>query len=240
MQRPPIDIIIPFHGQYEKLTQCVSSIMQTTANQIYKLIIVDDGSPNPLYLNDLTYHNKKALPIQLERQSGFAAAVNVGLKYSQNPHIIIMHSDVFVENGNWLLNLQRGLAKLKSEGIKLVSAKTENIGTSNCDPKIMDKENSEDVVAKNPLPLFCTLFHRELIDKIGPLKEYPFAWYEDEEFFYRMKYHNFHQAIIGNSWVKHHGGSTIKEVIKRPKVKHIMESNRELCQQDLKQYLNAS
>lgn len=233
----PVDIIIPFHGQYEKVTRCVSSIISTTPNQEYKIILVDDGSPNEKFLENLTLHNSKTKAIRIESQVGFGSAVNIGLEHSENPFVAIVHSDVYMTSTSWLLNLQRGLVRLKDKGVKLVSARTTNVGTSASYDENLTKLTDTDVIVKSPLPLFCAFFNKELINKIGPLKPYPYAWYEDEELFWRMRSKNYHQAIV-NSYVEHEGGCTIRELIKKPKILKIMENNIELCKNDIKDLIH--
>ena len=41
-----VDIIIPFHGQYHKVTRLIESILRFTHSNPYHLILVDDCSPN--------------------------------------------------------------------------------------------------------------------------------------------------------------------------------------------------
>ena len=77
---------------------------------------------------------------------------------------------------------------------------------------------------------------RELFDHIGGfIKEYPLAWYEDEELAFRMKHFGYKQGICGRSWVQHDGGATINALWKEdPSTKEIMEKNRSRCLEDMK------
>ena len=86
------------------------------------------------------------------------------------------------------------------------------------------------------LPLFCAMCHRDLFRYIGGfIKPYPYAWYEDEELAFRMKKKGLLQGISVKSWIKHHGGSTIKYVWENDKeAKKIMDSNYNLCLSDMK------
>lgn len=236
--RPSVDIIIPFRENYEKVVRAVSSIMSSTPNQEYKIILVDDCSSNKDFLKNLTYHNKKTIAVQLQQHSGFAAALKAGFDSSNNPHVVFFHSDSYTSNINWLPNLQRSLIRLKSKGIKLVSAKTNNLGTAcNYDPNISSMEN-KDVIVNSPLPLFCSLCHRDLFKNIGGfLKPYFPVFFEDEELYFRMKYYGYKQAIAGNSWVEHEGGITVNQLDHR--LLKLAENNRDKCIDDIKNYINA-
>lgn len=237
MTRPSVDILLPFHGQYESVTKCIGSIFSCTPNQDYNIILIDDASPNPHYVKALSEHRKKVFGIRLNEQVGFGGALAEGFRISQNPLVAIVHSDVWMENINWLANLQRALVRLKPQGVKLVSSRSDNPGTScSYDSRMfgLPEDNIGDVITDIPGPLICSLCHRDLFARIGFIKPYPYAWYEDEELFWRMKRHGFKQAIVSNSYVRHTGGLTINELCRtKPKVIPIMEYNRELCLADI-------
>jgi glycosyltransferase involved in cell wall biosynthesis len=240
--RPPVDIIIPFHGQYESVTRCIGSILACTPNQDYQIILVDDGSANKKYLKFITDNNKAVKGVVLDEQRGFGAALYEGFKVTTGSHIVIMHSDVWVSNVNWLLNMQRALIKYKKSGVKLISARASNPGTSaSYDDRMFGEANDtvEDFVSDYPVPLICSYCNRELFKRIGGfVKPYPYGWFEDEELFWRMKHFRFRQMVIGNTWVNHEGALTIKELWRtNVDSKSIMESNRDQCLQDVRPYL---
>lgn len=240
MARPAVDILLPYHGQYESVSRCIGSIFSCTPNQDYQIILIDDASPNTSYFRNLTTNRKKVKGVQLEEQVGFGGALAAGFEISKNPLILILHSDVWVDNINWLANLQRGLGRLKNEGIKLVCAKSNDPGTSiSYDKKMFQAAESSNTIVETACPLLCALCHRDLFTRIGGfIKKYPFAWYEDEELFWRMKYYGYKQAIIGNSFVHHDGGLTVTEVLKsNPKARRTMENNHSLCLDDIAPFL---
>jgi GT2 family glycosyltransferase len=237
LNRVPVDIIIPFHGHYESVAKCIVNIQEFTPNQKYNIYLVDDCSPNSSFIGDVTANKKKTFGIRLDQQRGFGAAVNAGIVAGNNPNIVVMHSDAHPNNINWLGSLQRSLAQARNQGIKLVSSRVNNPGTTNDYPQELindDKAEAEFVEATKPLPLICAMFHRELINRVGLLKEYPYGWYEDTEFYYRMKLHGYKQGIAMKSVVHHDGGKTISSMINdKPSIKKVMESNAQLCRNDI-------
>lgn len=238
--RPKVDIIIPFHGRYELVSRCLGSIFSCTPNQEYNIYLVDDCSPNKEYLSRLSSINHRIKPIRLDKHSGFGTALAKGFVAGKGENVIFMHSDVYVDNINWLANMQRAYGKLKSERVKLVCARTNSVGTSNSvNEKMIGSPTDEtgDVISESPLPLQCALCHRELFYRIGGfIKSYPYAWYEDEELFYRMRYYGFKQAIVGNSFVWHDGGATINDLYIGD-IKETMDNNRNLCLGDIRPFL---
>lgn len=229
-----VDIIIPFHGEYNALSRLVESIWRNTWTNVYNLILVDDASPNAKFIQNLKgVHNIQA--IRMEQQSGFAASVNAGIAASKENYVCIMHSDVEVTHPHWLSSMGETLLKLRDKGVKLVGSRSNN-PLSDCPGlKAAKLEHVEDTIVEEPLPLYCAIAHRQLFKHTGNLKEYPYAWYEDEYLFWKMKKLGFKQAISGKSWVKHEGQLTINSIWQaKPEVRDIMESSREQCVNDIK------
>lgn len=242
MARPMIDLIVPFHGQYEKVTRCISSIFACTPNQDYLIYLVDDCSINEDYLLSFASVNSKIIPVRTDKHSGFGAALQEGFDAGSSPNVVFMHSDVWVDNISWLANLQRSYNRFKDYGVKLVSARSNNAGTAQSyDPRLIGSREDDigDVIVSSPLPLHCAFCHRELFSRIGGfVKHYPYAWYEDEELFYRMKYYGFGQGISGASYVNHDGGVTVNNLIENnPHVHGRLDANRELCLEDIRPYI---
>jgi GT2 family glycosyltransferase len=144
-----------------------------------------------------------------------------------------MHSDVEAQQNQWLINMMTSMNNLKSTGVKMVSAQSDN--PVNGDPRLKASKidtNDDITLSDDYLPFYATLFHRQLIKAVGALKEYPYAGYEDEEFAFRLRKKGFKQAICGKSWVHHEGSATIKTV--SPKIqKIIFEENRNKCIADM-------
>lgn len=230
-------ILIPYHGQYTMLRELIGSICLYTRNIPYRITIIDDGSPNKDYFSTLAQ-----LPnidgARLDEQKGFGAAVNIGIKLTKRPWIVILNSDCKIVEVGWLMELYKSLCALKEKNVGLVSARSDNPPGDHplLKTRREPREDIGNVVTDKALPLFCALLSRKMYEKVGPLKEYPYGWYEDEEYFWRMKKNGYLQAVSGRTWVEHAGGATVKELWRqKPETKNIMEDNRKLCLTDLKQ-----
>jgi GT2 family glycosyltransferase len=236
------DILIPYHGQYKLVRELIGSIVLYTRNIPYRITIVDDGSPNAAYFSTLAQLD--AIDgVRSEEQRGFGAAVNLGVKATKRPWIVILNSDCRVDELGWIGDMHKCLATMmKSDKVGLVSARTDDPPGSHPLLKCGKEHRKEipDTISDQPLPMFCCMMPRILFEKVGPLKEYPYGWYEDEEFFWRMKKHGYQQAISGKAWVRHLGGgggtgATVKELwAQNPEIKTVMENNRLQCLADLK------
>lgn len=232
-----VDIICPYHGQYKLVRDLIGSVILFTRHVPYRITLVDDGSPNADFFYALARLDTID-GVRLDKQQGFGAAINAGIKATKRPWIVLLNSDVVIDEVNWLESMHESLIKLnKSDKVGLVSARSDNPPGNHPILK-SPKEKRVDIgnqVSKEPLPLFCALMARAMYEKVGPFKEYPYGLYEDEEYFWRMKKRGYNQGICGTAWVKHLGGATVKELIDQdPEVKEIMESNRLKCLADLK------
>jgi GT2 family glycosyltransferase len=248
--RSQVDIIIPFHGQYEKVTRLVESILLVTKSNPYHITLVDDASPNKNFKEEINNQFIKTTPanfkpqvsvIRTETQVGFGGALRIGYDNTELPWVCFMHSDCVVEDQNWLIAMGQSLLKWKEEKqpVKMVSARTNNPGEgvpSLLKAELREKGPDRIMAEKDYLPLYCAMCHRELFFAIGGfIKPYPYALYEDVELAARMNAYGYRQGICGTSWIRHDGGATIEMLCKQdPSIGKTMEENRSRCIRDLK------
>jgi GT2 family glycosyltransferase len=241
--RSKVDIIIPFHGQYNSVIRLVESIIYTTKSNPYHICLVDDGSPNKSFEKEVNDHFRKKTPngfkpqvsvVRLDEQKGFGAALNFGMEKTEQPWVVFMHSDCVVMDQGWLIEMGKSLVKWEKEKkpVKIVSARTDNPGNYSTALKAKQRERGPDVVLEDDnIPLFCAMAPRSLFEKIGPLKEYFPCGYEDDELVYRMKHYGFRQGVCGKSWIKHFGSMTIDFLYK--KNPDLFKDNRDICIKDM-------
>lgn len=104
--RGAVDIVIPVYGGLHVLRPCIESILKNTLWD-YRLIIVDDCSPDPAiteYLEELEREHpdfERCTIAHNIRNRGFAATVNRGVALGRNPYICILNSDTLVTKG-WI------------------------------------------------------------------------------------------------------------------------------------------
>ena len=241
-----VDIIIPYHGQYDKLTNLIESIFRLTKTNFYRLFVVDDASPNADYLNVIAKNGNRRYEgllraVRLEQQVGFPAACKIGFDRGESPYVCFVNSDCQVEDSAWLRKMGEALLVHKDAGVRMVSPKTNNpVHPDGKDsPQFADQPGAYDDVILNDdqhLSLFCFMCHRELFARCGGfLKDYPYGYYEDEEFAARMRKNGFKQGVAGKAWIHHEGGCTIKSLWrKNPEIRDQMEKgNRDRCIEDI-------
>lgn len=244
--RSAVDILIPFHAQYEKVSDLVRSIVLAVKSNPYQITLIDDCSDNRNFGEEVNKEFLKAAPegtrpqvrcVRSERQLGFGGALKLGFESTSLPWVMFMHSDTLVNDPNFMISMGRSLLGWKRDGlpVKMVTATSDN-------PNDGVAAKDKDYVLDASMPMFCCMCNRDLFSYVGGfLKTYPFAWYEDEEFAHRMKRYGLAQGVCARAKVKHHGSATIKYMWEtNPETKKVMESNRELCLDDMRSAENNS
>jgi GT2 family glycosyltransferase len=107
---PLIEIIIPNWNGRDMLEHCLSSLRQQTFTD-FRVIVVDNGSEDGS--NSLvTEKFPEVKLIRLDRNTGFSAAVNTGIKSSTAPWLLLLNNDMEVA-GDCLENLRRAVEKYR-------------------------------------------------------------------------------------------------------------------------------
>ena len=240
-----VDIIIPFHGQADKMINLVRSIYSTTKTPQYQMCVVDDCSPNENISQSFAKAPRMKY-IRTPKHIGFGGAVDMGIKSTENSWICVLHSDCLVVQPKWLEELLRTMGKLRDKRVMMVSARTNNPGEGT-PLKLKANRGAVDddfILEEGFLPMYCCLMHRQMFRMLGSyIKTYPYAMYEDEELAARMKHKGLRQAISGKSWVEHAGSATINWLCEKqtlanyqgPDYRSIMEANYERCLSDIAQ-----
>ncbi len=236
----PVDIIIPFHGEYDKVSRLMESIFNTVRTNRYQIILVDDASRNKTFISSF-----KKVPgvkaIQHKTQKGFGACVNAALADTRRPqpHVLVVQSDVVVQGTSWLFNLGNSLLQLRDKGVKMVSPMTDNPMDGHPLLKSLNHDFKADaVLTEGFLPMHCVMCHRELFKRVGGLKEYGYAGGEAAEFAARMGKHGYKQGVCGNSWVHHEGRGTLRLFDRDEKAQEVLRKAREEAEADIKALKN--
>lgn len=235
--KPRVDIIIPYHGCYGSVTSLVESLLRTTKYPFYKITLVDDFSLNESYSTTIKGYTNLDF-IRTKEHVGFGAAVNLGIKSTNQDLICIVHSDVTIVEGNWLHVMVDNYLKLRSNGLGFITVPTDFSGI-NSDVLDCKKTHNDNVVLfdQHYFPLYCSLIPRETLNRVGLFKEYKYAWFEDQEMFCRLSHYGYKNYVVRDSWVKHKGYTTIKPLIEsNRKVVGVIKENKELYNFDISKY----
>lgn len=225
-----VEIIIPFYTLYHKVVSLVEAIFATVTSNRYQITLIDDGSPNHGFIKELASKKIDGLVCYRKNEhEGFGAAVNFALQNRKNdwiPYVCIMHSDVIPVGPAWLSNLGGTLKRMKGNGIKMVSARS-NYFDENMSHLVTERSQKSDDYILNEneyLPMFCSLAHRDIFKHVGLFNNISLAGCESHEFASRMRDKGYKQAIAGSSWINHEGNGTTNNL--SPKLKEILRKTR--------------
>ncbi|WP_456376837.1 glycosyltransferase [Thiolapillus sp.] len=99
-----IDIIVPVYGGYEESLRCLQSVVSNPQQTPYRLLIINDASPDPRIHEDLRQFAARHDHVELlenKENLGFVATVNRGMAFSEDNDVVLLNSDTEVAN-DWL------------------------------------------------------------------------------------------------------------------------------------------
>lgn len=193
------------------LPKCLSALEQNT-DDIYELIIVADEPTKEHWRILRRWADKGATLLVNPERLGSEVATNQGFRIARGNYVALVTSDVYVERG-WLPPLVAALDKHPEFG--WVACRAEEAG------KEIDFLGG------------CSLFSRDLFDKIGLFDEAFSSGYgfSDDEFYHRALRFGFRPCSVREAFVKHpHGASTVG---KRTTVADDFKKNQHLLYQKL-------
>lgn len=214
-----VTIIIPNYNGINFIKTCLDSLLKQTYND-FKTIVIDNGSTDGS-VNYIRENYPEIELIQLEMNYGFDRAVNVGIKHSDTPYLILLNNDTEVEQ-NFVFELVKSIDKSKK--IFSVSSKMINF----TDRTIMDDAGDlysiigwgfqrgvgQQVERFNKgCGIFSScagaaIYRREVFDIIGNFDEDFFAYLEDIDIGYRAKIFGYQNKYCPSAVVYHVGSGT--------------------------------
>jgi GT2 family glycosyltransferase len=239
------DIVVCVHNAEDDVRNCLESIVETTNLVTHGLIVVDDGSDEPVKTLLEEYASRN--PVQLirnETAQGYTVAANQGISVSERPHVVLLNSDTVVTPG-WLEKLIHCAEVMPNAGIvgpysnaaswQSLPELTNPDGSWHLNP-LPDGVTPADIAAEisrwSPriypeVPLvngFCYLITRSALDQVGSLdeKSFPRGYGEEDDFSIRCSDLGLKLYIADDCYVYHaksrsHTPEGRKEIVRENK-----------------------
>ena len=217
---------------------CLESIFSRTTWPNFEVIVVDNGSSDatPEYLKraEREYSNLKV--ILNDRNLGFPAANNVGLRHASGDYLVLLNNDTVVSSG-WLTGLIKHLKKDPSIG--LIGPVTNEIGNearilvgyrkiSNMPAWAAKHVRRNDGLASEipVVAMFCLAMRREVQEKIGDLDErFELGTFEDDDYTRRARNAGY-KIVCARDVFIHHFGQASFDLLGDEKRRSVFEANR--------------
>lgn len=239
-QFPKVSIVVLCYNQLDYTKKCVQSILKQTAYPNYEIVLVDNASMDGTagYLKEIEALHENIRVVLNTTNRGFAGGNNDGIRASTGEYIVLLNNDTVITRG-WLT----GMIKRFLDGdrqIGIVGPVTNSIGNEAMVQ--LDYTNLEDMPAAayiytakhmamtyphdGVLAMFCVMFSRKLIDRIGLLDEhYGIGMFEDDDYCFAAQRAGYENLLIEDVFVHHFGSISFKK-IENEEYKKIFDANR--------------
>lgn len=216
-----ITVVIPNYNGIKYLKGCLESLYaQETDTPPFHVIVVDNAS------NDGSAEQAELLfpdvrMIRLKKNTGFCHAVNVGIRESDTPYIILLNNDTKVKS-RFISSLYRAIER--DNRIFSVSAKMLMWDRPDMIDDAGDRYNAlgwayargkgkASVYYNKTYDIFSScggaaIYRRSILESIGLFDELHFAYLEDLDLGYRARIHGYRNVYEPKAEVLHYGSAS--------------------------------
>ncbi|MFB9277953.1 glycosyltransferase family 2 protein [Cohnella cellulosilytica] len=212
-------IVIPTYNQLSMIKMCVESIFEHT-NLPYEIIVVDNASTDgtEAYLRKLGGQVRYRV---LEKNLGFAGAINVGMMMARGSTIMLLNNDTLATE-RWLDNLMSCLNSDESIGMvgpmtnyisgdQKIDVPYTNIADMPAFAREYNRSNPSRWQRTDRLTGFCLLFRRELFEAIGYFDEgFEIGNFEDDDYNIRVRLLGKSLVMAQDTFIHHFGSVSMK------------------------------
>ena len=100
----PVDIIVPVYRGLADTRLCIDSVLASTNQSAWRLVVINDASPEPevtAWLRERAAQDSRITLLENRDNLGFVGTVNRGMALSDSNDVLLLNSDTEVAN-NWL------------------------------------------------------------------------------------------------------------------------------------------
>ncbi len=230
-----VSVIIPVYGKSNYTISCIKSIIESTKDIEYEIIVADD---NPDSNEELNTKNIKY--IKNRENLGFLKNCNSASKYAKGDYLVFLNNDVNVQDGwlNSLYNLIKTNSDIGLVGSKLLypNLKLQEAGAIVWKDgsawnygKYKDPTNAEYNYIKecDYVSGACFIIRKSLWSDIGGFDErFAPAYYEDVDLAFEVRKRGYRVVYQPNSVVIHYEGVSHGNTIDKG-IKKFQETNKE-------------
>lgn len=231
-----VSIIIPNLNGEKFLPNCLESLLKSIqkAKDIgaFEITLVDNASTDKsckIFSNFCTKNQIKFQTINLDRNYGFAGAINKGIEASKSEWVLLCNNDLKIDE-NWLplitkailensssqlaavtgTVLSYGGTKIESQGLKFYySGKCDNLSNG----KAFTPKLKRQLLSQKPHFIWgasaaLTIYNRQILEKIGKFDDDFFAYEEDVDLALRLHNLGYKTLYVASALCYHLGGAT--------------------------------
>ncbi len=222
---PAVDVIVPVYKGLEDTRQCVESVLASECVTPWRLVIINDASPEPqvtAWLREVAARDNRILLLENSENLGFVGTVNRGMAVSDQHDVLLLNSDTEVAN-DWLDRLRK--AAYSDARVASVTPFSNNATICSyprfcepnelpphCDTASLDAlfaaTNAGQVVDVPTGVGFCMYVRRDCLDAVGlfDVKNFGKGYGEENDFCRRAAEAGWRNLHALDTFVLHTGG----------------------------------
>ncbi len=221
-----VDVVIPVYNGLEETRRCLDSALATVVQPWARLVVINDGSPDPAItamLRDYAARHPELVLLENERNLGFVATANRGMRHDPERDVVLLNSDVEVAN-DWLLRLREAayhhdrVASVTPFANNATICSFPNFCEDNALPFGLDVAAIDAVFASQfsaadafevPSGIGCCMYlRRDCLTAVGYFDEETFGrgYGEENDWCQRAIRAGWRNLHLGNCFVYHKGG----------------------------------
>lgn len=219
----PIDVIIPVYKGYQETLDCIRSVLATRGEVAMEVVVINDCGPDTRLnaaLRKLAAVEGFTL-IENEKNRGFVATVNIGMRLHGDRDVLLLNSDTVVPKG-WLATLRRAAYAAPNIGTVTPLSNRATIfslprtcfdndmplGLSVDEVSALCAEHNRGVIVDVPTAVgFCMYIRRQALIEVGPFNEERWArgYGEENDFCVSAAALGWRNVAACDVFVQHHG-----------------------------------
>ena len=221
----PVDVIIPVYNALDDVVACIASVRRHTRSESYRLVLIDDRSPDArigtLFDALEAEHDPALLILRNAQNLGFVGTVNRGMALDEERDVLLLNSDTIVTAG-WLEKIRRcadsnaqiGTITPFSNNAEICSFPVfcqDNALADLPDIEIINQAMEKAALPSYPdLPTavgFCMYIRRDLLRQIGlfDAETFGLGYGEENDFCMRALHAGFRNVLCDDTFVAHTG-----------------------------------
>jgi GT2 family glycosyltransferase len=185
--QPAVDVVIPVYGERSEALSATLSACSEQTYSIRRIIVVDDGSPQPVSKPHWEHASVPLSVLRLPENLGISGARNAGIAQSTVPLIACINTEV-LPDPDWLASCSDYLLARPSAGAcytRLVSATPQRLLTR-WRMRFLETKFGEVSGPSEFAPGHAVLFRREALEAVGGYDVHYRLHHEDSDICQRM------------------------------------------------------
>ena len=242
----PVDVIVPVYKGLADTRRCIESVLASDCRTPWRLILINDASPEPeitQYLREVAPTDERITLLENEANLGFVGTVNRGMALSADNDVLLLNSDTEVAN-DWLDRIRA--AAYGDQRVASVTPFSNNAticsyprfcqdndlpeGWTTADLDALCARTNPGQVVDVPTGVgFCMYIRRAALAEVGlfDVENFGKGYGEENDFCVRAAQAGWRNLHALDTFVRHFGGVSFGDS-KSPRERAAMETMRRL------------